>query len=563
MADSEVAVLTEDTAPAADDWLYKVNAAGTVDAKVSVTNLISTHAVALTGDQVAAGNKQFSGQTSFGDWAAGGGAIRKLKKVWSSAYTAEPELSYTDRIWMTSKGGGTVNQRRIASHTLVEDDSGIAEVAVSGAADNGSGLIRLTVASTSAFTTGDIVSVWGVGGTTEANDAWVVTVVDATHIDLVGSTFVNAYTSGGFASNKSMMTGQYVGIALRRDNFDRIYTGGAAHGDDVNGFVAYNEGTYGTDYTADAAFLVSGHSDFDGTKPAWYAGFNIETTVQYGLKFGGTAGTGKATVAGIDLSEAEMVGGVPAILLGNTHKISALKAGGTQAHLASLNASDQLVLGENSNVKVLTTGLSVDSASGGSMLSVTKDHASGAIAHLVTYGGTDANGSVLRFLRAKGSLASPAAVAAGSVIGGYRYWGYDGSSFVEGASIEVQAVTLWSGTNRESGFYFLATPSGSTTPALVLTIRNPTITVADAKDLKFGTTTGTKIGTTTTEKIGVYGATPIVQRSGAAQAAVATTSATNIAPWGFSTQAQADAIVTLVNELRAWAVAQGWIKGSA
>ena len=44
---------------------------------------------------------------------------------------------------------------------------------------------------------------------------------------------------------------------------------------------------------------------------------------------------------------------------------------------------------------------------------------------------------------------------------------------------------------------------------------------------------------------------------------VASTAATNSSPFGFSTQAQADAIVTLLNELRAWAVAQGFIKGSA
>lgn len=75
------------------------------------------------------------------------------------------------------------------------------------------------------------------------------------------------------------------------------------------------------------------------------------------------------------------------------------------------------------------------------------------------------------------------------------------------------------------------------------------------------TTTGNQLGTATTQKIGVYGATPIAQRSGAAQAAVVTTGSA-LASYGY-TQAQADSIVTLLNELRAWAVAQGWIKGSA
>ena len=89
------------------------------------------------------------------------------------------------------------------------------------------------------------------------------------------------------------------------------------------------------------------------------------------------------------------------------------------------------------------------------------------------------------------------------------------------------------------------------------------LTFGDAKDIAVGSTTGTKIATATTQKLGFYNAAPIAQRSGAAQAAVATTASTQTTPWGFSTQAQADAIVTLVNELRAWAVAQGFIKGSA
>lgn len=69
--------------------------------------------------------------------------------------------------------------------------------AITGAADNGSGEIRLTVGSTSGWTTGDYKTISGVTGTTEANGTWPITVVDATHIDLDGSTFTNAYVSGG------------------------------------------------------------------------------------------------------------------------------------------------------------------------------------------------------------------------------------------------------------------------------------------------------------------------------------------------------------------------------
>lgn len=108
--------------------------------------------------------------------------------------------------------------------------------------------------------------------------------------------------------------------------------------------------------------------------------------------------------------------------------------------------------------------------------------------------------------------------------------------------------------------------TGATSTAQVFTngvTSNGHVTIADAKNVILDTTTGTKIGTAITQKLGVYNATPIAQRAGAAQAAVVTTAATQTTPFGFSTGAQADAIITLVNELRAWAVAQGWIKGAA
>lgn len=66
---------------------------------------------------------------------------------------------------------------------------------VTGTSDSG-GLVRLTVAGT--WAVDDVVFVAGVGGTTEANGAWTVAATDGTtYIDLAGSVYANAYTSGG------------------------------------------------------------------------------------------------------------------------------------------------------------------------------------------------------------------------------------------------------------------------------------------------------------------------------------------------------------------------------
>lgn len=67
---------------------------------------------------------------------------------------------------------------------------------VTGAADNGAGLIRLTVPS-HPYRSGLVVNVQGVDGTTEANNVWTVNRISSTQIDLVGSTFTHAYTGGG------------------------------------------------------------------------------------------------------------------------------------------------------------------------------------------------------------------------------------------------------------------------------------------------------------------------------------------------------------------------------
>lgn len=68
---------------------------------------------------------------------------------------------------------------------------------VTGAAAGTGGIIELAVTSTTNMFTNDVCRVSDVTGTTEANGAWQITVIDATHIGLQGSTFVNAYISGG------------------------------------------------------------------------------------------------------------------------------------------------------------------------------------------------------------------------------------------------------------------------------------------------------------------------------------------------------------------------------
>jgi hypothetical protein len=69
---------------------------------------------------------------------------------------------------------------------------------ISNCADNGSGAIQVT-ATGHGFSTGRAVRIRNVAGTIEANGSWSITVIDANTFDLDGSTFSNAYVSGGTA----------------------------------------------------------------------------------------------------------------------------------------------------------------------------------------------------------------------------------------------------------------------------------------------------------------------------------------------------------------------------
>lgn len=85
--------------------------------------------------------------------------------------------------------------------------AGSAVMTVLGASSGTGGVVRLVVNTTSEVKSGDNVAVANVGGTTEANGTWPITVIDANHIELVGSKYVNAYTSGGTVSDLTAPVG--------------------------------------------------------------------------------------------------------------------------------------------------------------------------------------------------------------------------------------------------------------------------------------------------------------------------------------------------------------------
>ena len=86
-------------------------------------------------------------------------------------------------------------------------------------ADNGSGLIRIEVADTSNIIQNSLVYITGTGGTTpdNADGKFIVDVIDATHFDLMGSSYTAPYTTGGTALFNNNGNGE-IGVAVEDIN---------------------------------------------------------------------------------------------------------------------------------------------------------------------------------------------------------------------------------------------------------------------------------------------------------------------------------------------------------
>ncbi len=89
-------------------------------------------------------------------------------------------------------------QRGTETRTIIVP-SNPAALTITGAASSG-GLIQITyttISTNPTLASGNIVAIQSVGGTTEADGSWVITVTGTNTFTLNGSVFVNAYTSGG------------------------------------------------------------------------------------------------------------------------------------------------------------------------------------------------------------------------------------------------------------------------------------------------------------------------------------------------------------------------------
>jgi len=131
-------------------------------------------------------------------------------------------------------------------------------VAIGNVTDNGAGLFRVTLAGNHSLQTGELMNIAEVRGSGAPGlyGRWTVTVVDATRVDLQGSTYAAGWTSGGAAyiqPNRRLGTAFAV-TAADMSSFQNCFEYGHDIGWDLqSGVHACNFANVGTDAWVDAA----------------------------------------------------------------------------------------------------------------------------------------------------------------------------------------------------------------------------------------------------------------------------------------------------------------------
>lgn len=131
-------------------------------------------------------------------------------------------------------------------------------IAITNVADNGSGLFRITLATPHSLQTGELMNISEVrtSGAPTLWGRWTVTVIDATRVDLQGSTYAAGWSSGGAAyiqPNRRLGTGFTV-TAADMSSFQNCFEYGHDIGWDIqSGTHACNFANIGVDSWVDAA----------------------------------------------------------------------------------------------------------------------------------------------------------------------------------------------------------------------------------------------------------------------------------------------------------------------
>jgi len=134
-----------------------------------------------------------------GNLEGGGYDVTESSLRFSNAYDIPTNGAQSGMAAMGPDGSLVIYGRSEAPEAIRFVQNGGLSTAVTAVANNGAGYARLTVGSTVGFVNGGIAYIAGVTGTPLANGAQVITVIDGTHVDLLGGNVTNAATGLPYA----------------------------------------------------------------------------------------------------------------------------------------------------------------------------------------------------------------------------------------------------------------------------------------------------------------------------------------------------------------------------
>lgn len=381
-------------------------------------------------------------------------------------------ISEEIRVSVRSQGSGDYTTGRVGVSARMMDSTSVVNKTITGAADNGSGLIRIT-ATSHGFTTGDLINIYGIVGTTEAIGSWTITAITANTFDLVGSTFSNAYVSGGIATNRGLLYGMriFLGPTLDRGG-PTIGTG--AYGDDVNGLAIQN---YGTGKATEAVYIADSNNV---TGSGWYAVFSSPAKADYGLlltgEYAATSSNTSLPGAAVWVRPNHTTNNTTTETQRNVYIKPTLNFGGS-------NTNKTVNLLEVDSTNTVTTGATVNpfrlSYGGTRRLNVSSDgliqnYVEGAFNPQSHRFSANTGGISQVMIKGRGSFAAPRRAQSGDVLGGMITTGYyavddstDAAFDATSVSASFRALTLEAFTSTARGAYaqIQTVPVGSTTAA--------------------------------------------------------------------------------------------------
>lgn len=186
----------------------KIFGAGMFETVLDVTSVASSPQFLMKVSGGSLGAPAELNYASFTDFAVSGNINGIALQIGSTTAVDAFDSCFFGNIWASNSNTGHSNTAAGTQYNNVVcctfqnmvNDCGVTtltKTVAGSAAAPVTGAVRLQLNNTTSLVTNMTTTVAGVGGTTEANGTWSIIVVDGTHIDLVGSTWANAWTSGG------------------------------------------------------------------------------------------------------------------------------------------------------------------------------------------------------------------------------------------------------------------------------------------------------------------------------------------------------------------------------